>query len=268
MFRATRLKHEAPYLRIPKLSVSGCCSLVSEQEMPDAPLSVYGAWPLMNSWVRAINAQLHITYDLISISNNHSHYFIKETFLLIDPYNETAEYCVSSFSRPMSNPNPQDVVTLCHHLHDFHRVTKKKSCMDTSQYWSRHLTICINTALSGVQAAVTKVSVSVMRHVFTARLPSADWGRTALSPSQCPSSTRPCPRSHSTRPLIGQLGISQPLIGWPGHMWSHKSCCPKTLTQDTTKSCPHPSLRTLKRWISPKSAKAIMELTKVEWIKL
>ena len=127
----------------------------------------------MNSWVRAINAQLHITYDLISISNNHSHYFIKETFLLIDPYNETAEYCVSSFSRPMSNPNPQDVVTLCHHLHDFHRVTKKKSCMDTSQYWSRQLTICINTTLSGVHCPGSSHQSECERHASRLHCPAA-----------------------------------------------------------------------------------------------
>ena len=43
-----------------KLSVSGC--LLSAQEMPDAHLSVYGCWPLMNSWV--INAYCTNIYDL------------------------------------------------------------------------------------------------------------------------------------------------------------------------------------------------------------
>ena len=64
MFRATRLKHEASCLRIPKLSVSGV--LLSAQEMPDAHLSVYGSWPLMNSWVMVLNAHCTHMYDLIN----------------------------------------------------------------------------------------------------------------------------------------------------------------------------------------------------------
>ena len=81
----------------------------------------------------------------------------------------------------------------------------------------------------------------------TSSLP--DWHQltdTALSPGQCPSSTRPCPRSPSTRPLIGQQATSRPLIG------NTRGLSQDTSTQDTTKSCPHQSLRTLWRRISPK----------------
>ena len=59
----------------------------------------------------------------------------------------------------------------------------------------------------------------VMRHVFTGGLPSADWRLTALSSSQCPSSTRPCPRQSAHTPQALWLASQphhSPLIGWPG----------------------------------------------------
>ena len=74
-------------------------------------------------------------------------------------------------------------------------------------------TFCCST-----EEITTKVSShSLGAQCVTSSLPGChQLTDTALSPGQCPSSTRPCPRSPSTRPLIGQQATSRPLIGHTG----------------------------------------------------
>ena len=132
-------------------------------------------------------------------------------------------------------------------------------------------TICINTTLSGVHCPGSSHQSECERHASRLHCPAAiSWLGTDSSQPE------PVSKLHST---LSPLTLHTP-SDWSGrHIpasdWLTRPhvITQELLSQDThtrhnqVLSPPHPSLRTLKRWISPKSAKAIMELTKVEWIK-
>ena len=108
---------------------------------------------------------------------------------------------------------------LWHHHHHILRIIftlslLTQTCMDSAVdsgqvvYFALSAALCRNRHQS-LAVTVTERSASRL-HCPTGISWLTD---TALSPGQCPSSTRPCPRSPSTRPLIGQQATSRPLIG-------------------------------------------------------
>ena len=139
-------------------------------------------------------------------------------------------YCVSSFSRSMSNHNPpQDIVTSSSHPpHHFHLVTFNTNLQGKCWLWSGTFLHFLLLNRRNHHQSLQSQSGSAVRHVFTARLPSADW--------HC-SQPRPVSKLHST---LSPLTLHKPSHWSAGHIqpsdWPHKRGCPKTRAHKTQPS--------------------------------